>query len=122
MIWLAVNLTTVTTSTRTWLHGLLELSLLGLLGERRDYGLSLIARLEEAGLGTIPGGTLYPALLRLETTGLVATGREPSASGPPRKYFELTDQGRQALRDRTSEWEQFRGRIDAVLAGARSQS
>ena len=85
---------------RPWLHGLLELCLLGLLGQQRDYGLSLTGRLADAGLGAVPGGTLYPALLRLETTGMVRSKREASSSGPPRKYFELTQDGRRALEER----------------------
>jgi PadR family transcriptional regulator PadR len=101
--------------TRPWLHGLLELCLLGLLGERRDYGLSLGSRLAEAGLGVVPGGTLYPALLRLETTGLVRVQREPSTSGPARKYFELTDEGRDALKGLRREWRTFSRSIDTVL-------
>ena len=100
---------------RPWLHGLLELCLLGLLGEQRDYGLSLTTRLAEAGLGDVPGGTLYPALLRLETTGLVRTKREPSTSGPPRKYFELTKEGRTVLEGLRGEWRNFSRSIDTVL-------
>ena len=102
-------------ATRPWLHGLLELCLLGLLAEQRDYGLSLSSRLAEAGLGSVPGGTLYPALLRLETTGLVRAKREPSTSGPPRKYFELTKEGRRALDGLRGEWRDFSQSIDVVL-------
>ena len=107
--------------TRLWLHGLLDLCLLGLLAEQRDYGLALAARIEAAGLGSLPGGTLYPALVRLETTGLVVASRAPSPSGPPRKYFEITPEGRSALQVRREEWVRFSGRIDSVLvAGASS--
>jgi PadR family transcriptional regulator, regulatory protein PadR len=102
-------------ATRPWLHGLLELCLLGLLGEQRDYGLSLSGRLADAGLGVVPGGTLYPALLRLETTGLVRAQREPSTSGPPRKYFELTGEGRAALKSLRREWRSFSRSINTVL-------
>ena len=102
-------------ATRPWLHGLLELCLLGLLGEQRDYGLSLTTRLSEAGLGVVPGGTLYPALLRLETAGLVRAEREPSTSGPPRKYFELSDRGRSALDELRGEWRDFSRCINIVL-------
>jgi PadR family transcriptional regulator, regulatory protein PadR len=102
-------------ASRPWLHGLLELCLLGLLGQQRDYGLSLTSRLGEAGLGTVPGGTLYPALLRLETSGLVRSTREPSTSGPPRKYFELTEEGRRALESRRGQWQEFSQSIHAVL-------
>ncbi|MFV0532079.1 MAG: PadR family transcriptional regulator [Cumulibacter sp.] len=105
-----------TSVSRPWLHGLLELCLLGVLADGPDYGLNLMARLEEAGLGTIPGGTMYPALLRLETTGLVTSERRTSESGPPRKYFALTGAGRRALSERRSEWIAFGSRIDALLA------
>lgn len=100
---------------RLWLHGLLELCLLGLLGEQRDYGLGLTNRLSDAGLGFVPGGTIYPALARLEATGLVSSSREPSPSGPPRKYFELTKAGRDALDGRRAEWCEFSRSIHDVL-------
>jgi PadR family transcriptional regulator, regulatory protein PadR len=101
--------------TRLWLHGLLELCLLGLLAERRDYGLGLTNRLSEAGLGHVPGGTIYPALARLEATGMVSSAREPSTSGPPRKYFELTGAGRHALDEGRAEWRAFSRSMHAVL-------
>lgn len=100
---------------RLWLHGLLELCLLGLLGEQRDYGLGLTNRLSEAGLGSVPGGTIYPALARLETTGMVTSSREPSPSGPSRKYFELTEAGRVALDGRRAEWRELSRSIHTVL-------
>jgi PadR family transcriptional regulator PadR len=102
-------------TTRLWLHGLLELCLLGLLAEQRDYGLGLAHRLAEAGFGDVPGGTLYPALARLEATGMVSSAREPSSSGPPRKYFELTGTGREALDARRAEWREFSRSIHVVL-------
>ena len=48
------------------LRGFLEPCLLSLLAEHSDYGLSLAQRLAAAGLDEVPGGTLYPALMRLE--------------------------------------------------------
>jgi PadR family transcriptional regulator PadR len=102
-------------TTRPWLHGLLELCLLGLLAEQRDYGLGLTHRLAEAGLGDVPGGTLYPALARLEANGMVASAPETSSSGPPRKYFELTRAGQEALDERRAEWRQFSRSIHVVL-------
>lgn len=100
---------------RLWLHGLLEVCLLGLLDEQRDYGLELTNRLSEAGLGFVPGGTIYPALARLEATGMVVSAREPSPSGPPRKYFELTAEGRNVLDARRTEWREFSRSVHSVL-------
>ncbi len=100
---------------RLWLHGLLEVCLLGMLDEERDYGLALANRLERAGFGAVPGGTMYPALLRLETAGLVRSAREASTTGPPRKYFEVTAEGRRVLAQRRDEWRDFSRGIDAIL-------
>lgn len=99
-----------------WLHGFLDLCLLCLLAERRDYGLGLTERLSAAGFDDIPGGTLYPSLLRLEKQGLVRTDWEPSTSGPQRKYYELTDQGRAAAGERARGWARFRAAMDSVTA------
>ena len=76
-----------------WIHGFLDLCLLGILARGREYGRGLAAGLAEAGFGEIPGGTLYPALLRLEKQGLVRSIRVPSTLGPVRKYYELTPSG-----------------------------
>jgi len=99
-----------------WLHGFLDLCLLALLAERRDYGRGLGERLADAGFDEVPGGTMYPSLLRLEKQGLVHTEWEPSPSGPRRKYYELTDEGRAAVVERTLAWESFRAAMDAATA------
>ncbi len=98
-----------------WLHGFLDACLLCLLAERRDYGRGLVERLIAVGFDEVPGGTLYPALLRLERQGLVRTEREASTSGPPRKYYELTGAGHEAVRDRQRTWLDFRAAMDAVV-------
>jgi len=97
-----------------WLHGFLDLCLLGLLDARRDYGYELGQRLAEAGFDDVPGGTLYPALLRLERQALVAVSWETSVSGPRRKYYDLTDSGRQALAEQVADWQRFSRSIEAV--------
>lgn len=105
-----------------FLRGLLELCLLALLEERADYGLSLAHRLGAAGLGEIPGGTLYPALLRMEKRGLVSTASHPSSSGPTRKYYALTAAGHQELECQRSEWLTLSAALTTVLQGAGAPS
>ena len=92
-------------STSRLLRGFLEPCLLALLAPRPDYGLALMRRLSAAGLEEVPGGSLYPALTRLERRGLVSTSTRPSASGPARKYYELT----------AAEWRSFRTAFSAIL-------
>lgn len=101
-----------------WLHGFLDLCLLSLLAEHRDYGGGLGERLARAGFGDVPGGTLYPSLLRLEQHGLVHTEREASPAGPPRKYYALTEAGRSTAAERVEAWGRFRAQIDAVTSAA----
>ena len=105
-------------STSRLLRGFLEPCLLALLTPGPDYGLSLMRRLSAAGLEDVPGGSLYPALTRLERRGLVSTSTRPSASGPARKYYELTDAGRAELAARREEWRTLRTAFSAVLEGA----
>ena len=107
------------TTPRPWLHGFLDLCLLAMLRERPDYGYGLAQRLAAAGVADVPGGTLYPALLRLEQQGLAEPSWQPSESGPRRKYYAVTDAGRAALDAQVAEWHQFRNGIDQlVTAGA----
>ena len=107
------------TAPRPWLHGFLDLCLLAMLRERPDYGYGLAQRLAAAGVADVPGGTLYPALLRLEQNGLAEPSWQPSESGPRRKYYAVTDAGRAALDTQVAEWRQFRNGIDQlVTAGA----
>ena len=103
--------------TQQWLHGFLDFCLLGLIDARRDYGRSLAERLTQAGFGDIPGGTLYPALVRMERQGLIAASKEPSAVGPPRKYYETTAKGREAFRELVGTWERFKAAVEASVDG-----
>ena len=100
---------------RPWLHGFLDLCLLAMLRERPDYGYGLAQRLAAAGVADIPGGTLYPALLRLEQQGLASPHWAPSESGPRRKYYEITPAGLAALRTQAGEWRAFRDGVDLLI-------
>lgn len=104
-------------ATSRLLRGFLEPCLLALLEPGPDYGLSLTRRLVDAGMDEVPGGSLYPALTRLERRGLVTTSTRPSSSGPARKYYELTPAGLAELAERREEWRAFRTAFSAVLDG-----
>lgn len=78
--------------------GVLELCILRALSERERYGYDLVKELSELpGLG-LTEGTLYPLMSRLRLGGLVHTRLEESSSGPARKYYTLTAEGRRTLR------------------------
>jgi len=104
------------------LHGFLDLCLLAMLRERPDYGYGLSQRLSAAGVADVPGGTLYPALLRLEQQGLAEPSWAPSDAGPRRKYYAVTPAGERVLDAQTAEWRRFRDGIDTLVdASARAE-
>ncbi|WP_225849936.1 PadR family transcriptional regulator [Streptomyces sp. HPF1205] len=99
-----------------WLRGVLDLCILAALASHESYGYELSRMFEAEGLGVIPGGTLYPALTRLRGSGLVtSTWREPVSSGPARKYYALTDKGRDVLREGGLAWLEFTDRVAGIL-------
>lgn len=77
--------------------GVLELCILNALAAEDCYGYDLVKTLVEThGLG-VTEGTVYPLLSRLRVAGLVASRLEESSSGPARKYYSLTKDGRKAM-------------------------
>jgi PadR family transcriptional regulator PadR len=90
-----------------WLRGVLELCVLAIVSEGSTYGYAIAQRLEEADLGTVKGGTLYPLLNRLEAEGHLVSTWRAGEGGPGRKFYELTDDGRQQLGSQARLWNQF---------------
>jgi len=98
-----------------WLRGVLSLCVLRIVADGPTYGYAIAARLAEAGLGEVKGGTLYPLLTRLETEGWVTSNWTAGEGGPGRKFFALTDAGAQALLQRGQQWHVFTQRAAGLL-------
>jgi PadR family transcriptional regulator PadR len=101
--------------------GTVSLVLLAILDRSAEplYGYQ-IAKSIEGGWreGTpVKQGTLYPVLRSMEELGLLASRVEPSVSGPPRKYYTITDQGRAVLTDYKAAWSRTRDFVEATLEG-----
>ena len=101
--------------------GTVALVLLSVLeqGGEPMYGYQ-IAKLLEVGEGEetlVKGGALYPVLRSLEKSGLLGSSVEPSVSGPPRRYYTITESGRAVLGDWTRLWNQTKAFVDHVLTG-----
>jgi PadR family transcriptional regulator, regulatory protein PadR len=90
-------------------RGSLELIVLHLLSPGEAYGYEIVSRLtaDSDGVLAVSDGTLYPVLYRLERGAYVAVRWETPARGVPRKYYRLTDAGRQELARLTHEWTTF---------------
>ena len=77
--------------------GILEMCILTALKDRERYGYDLVKSLVGVpGLG-VTEGTVYPLLSRLRKNGMITSRLEESSEGPARKYYSLTDEGRDAI-------------------------
>jgi PadR family transcriptional regulator PadR len=90
-------------------RGSLELVVLHLLAAGEAYGYEIVSKLtaDTNGALEITDGTLYPVLYRLERAAFVALRWETPDRGVPRKYYRLTDAGREELARLTNEWTTF---------------
>lgn len=98
------------------LKGLITLLLLWLLGEQEDYGYALAVRLHEAGLTDIAEGTIYPALARCERAGWVEAYYVPSERGPARKYYQLTNDGKDELTRALDAWNELAALVSSITS------
>jgi PadR family transcriptional regulator PadR len=86
--------------------GILELCVLSIIAEEEAYPSDIIGKLKESQLIVVEG-TLYPLLNRLKNSQLLQYTWRESKSGPPRKYYQLTDQGKTFLDGLVDTWEQL---------------
>jgi PadR family transcriptional regulator PadR len=92
--------------------GTLQYCVLALLADEERYGFDLVRALAETDGMVTSEGTIYPLLSRLRRDGLVETTWRESTSGPPRRYYRLTEAGRAALQAFKDEWGRFRNAVD----------
>ena len=100
----------------SWLKGVLDLLVLSCLTPGESYGYEISRALAEAGLGQIKGGTLYPVLNRLEEAGLVVGEFRAAERGPGRRYYRLTDRGREYLEAESGAWSDFHNAVRTQLS------
>ena len=87
-------------------RGILEYSILMMTKNKSAYGYELISALNAYDVLSTTEGTLYPLLKRLERENLIAaTWKETTPGVPPRKYYDLTEEGQAALDMMNQEWD-----------------
>jgi PadR family transcriptional regulator PadR len=96
--------------------GVLGLCVLALLSRGDSYAYEIASRMAAA--VDMGEGTIYPLMRRMQSDGLVATYLEESPSGPPRKYYRITETGRSRLAEQVEEWRGFTAAVDGLLDGA----
>jgi PadR family transcriptional regulator PadR len=99
-------------------RGSLELIVLHLLESREAYGYEIATKLASQTNGAlgVTDGTLYPVLYRLERAGFVAVRWETPERGVPRKYYRLTESGRDEFARLKHEWNAFASAMAKLLA------
>ncbi len=100
------------------LKGHLDLLLLSVLADGPAHGYVVITKLRDRSGGTfdLPEGTIYPALHRLEKTGLL-TSEWSTTGGRRRRTYHISEEGRTALADKRRIWDEFSQAIGLVLEG-----
>jgi transcriptional regulator len=100
------------------LKGNLDMLLLAVLAAGPGHGYAIITRLRERSDGAfdLPEGTVYPALHRLETAGLLDSAWNVVA-GRRRRLYRLTAAGQESLAAEADQWRSFSGSVAAVLRG-----
>jgi PadR family transcriptional regulator PadR len=91
---------------------LLEGCVLSLLTQADEYGYSLTQRVKNE-LG-VSESTLYPVMRRLQTDGCL-TAYDLPHNGRNRRYYQITNRGRERHKTCTNDWKQFKERIDGIL-------
>jgi PadR family transcriptional regulator PadR len=101
--------------------GTASLVLLSVLSRSKEpmYGYQIAKMLEDSspGLLVMKQGSLYPVLRALEENELLRSTVEPSVSGPPRRYYTITEEGRRSLKEWVTIWSQTKKFVDANLKG-----
>ena len=105
--------------------GSLEMILLCLIGRRETYGYEIITELNSSAaavLGYAREGTIYPILYRLQEAGLIQYRLAPAAAnGGSKKYYALTDRGRETLEELIRFWADYEGCVDRFISDYRQK-
>lgn len=93
--------------------GALQLCVLAMLSRKESYAYEISSTLADAvGIGE---STIYPLMRRMQKDGLVESRLVETCSGPSRKYYRLTDAGRQVFEDQRSGWKTFMMAVNEIL-------
>lgn len=93
--------------------GILEYCILNILAHNEAYPSEIITELKACELIVVEG-TLYPLLTRLKNGGILEYRWEESTGGPPRKYYQLTTEGEDFLKELDTTWTELRQAVKAT--------
>jgi PadR family transcriptional regulator, regulatory protein PadR len=99
--------------------GILEFCILHIISRGEIYTSEMIEELTEAKIAVVEG-TLYPLLTRLKNSGLLDYKWVESPSGPPRKYYIITDLGREFLQNLDLTWSELATSVQTIVNKSKS--
>ena len=99
------------------LRGILEGCVLAVIARGETYGYEILAELEKGGFEHLLEGTLYPVLTRLEKKGLIVCRKAKSPFGPIRKYYSITEDGKQYFEAFMDSYEKITSSAQKILKG-----
>lgn len=100
--------------------GLVELCILAALREEEAYGYQIVERLGGARGLEVTESTVYPVLARLSRDRCVTVRTAASPSGPPRRYYRLSEAGRRRLKEMIADWQTVQNSVHELIQGALS--
>ena len=101
-------------------RGTLEFCVLAMVEQEDRYGTEIVRCLGDEPTLAASEGTIYPLLSRLRRAGWLDSKWSESPSGPPRRYYTLTDSGRSTLEHFRVEWTSFRQTVDRLVGTGES--
>ncbi|MEA3504528.1 MAG: PadR family transcriptional regulator [Bacteroidota bacterium] len=101
--------------------GVLEMCILSIINQQDSYASDIITHLKESNLIVVEG-TLYPLLTRLKNAALLEYHWQESQSGPPRKYYRLTDEGKKLLEDLKLDWANLVSQVNSIVNNEKTQT
>lgn len=93
--------------------GVLEFCILSIIRQEEAYPSDIIEKMKEANFNLLEG-TLYPLLTRLKNAELLSYRWVESSSGPPRKYFSLTEKGMEFYHELEKTWSELVNAVNSV--------
>ena len=100
--------------------GVLEFCILSILSENDAYATDIIKMLKSSKLIVVEG-TLYPLLTRQKNAGLLSYRWEESTQGPPRKYYALTEKGKEFLKELENSWNELVNAVNSINTTAKKK-
>jgi PadR family transcriptional regulator len=100
--------------------GLVELCIMAVLRDDEAYGYQIVEQLGSVAGLEVTESTVYPVLARLARDRCVTVRTAPSPAGPPRRYYRLSEEGRNRLQEMIRHWQAMQSSVDQLIQGVQS--